>query len=93
MVMFSWVILFGGLAGLIGSYRRVMNVLLSFEMMMLGLLSQLGLWLEGGAGDLIFMFCFIVFMVGEGVLGLSILVGLIRGHGSDSKLGLGVMMC
>lgn len=39
------------------------------------------------------MFCFIVFIVGEGVLGLSVLVGLIRRHGDDSGLGLGVMIC
>jgi len=32
-------------------------------------------------------------MVGEGVLGLRILVGLIRGHGRDSRLGLGVIIC
>nr|AOR87185.1 NADH dehydrogenase subunit 4L [Xystodesmus sp. YD-2016] len=93
MMMFSLVILFGGFIGLLGSYRRVLNVLLSFEMIMLGLLSLLGVWLSFSLGDLIFMFCFIVFMVGEGVLGLSILVSLIRGYGEDSGLGLGVMVC
>lgn len=46
-----------------------------------------------GVGDLIFMFCFIVFIVGEGVLGLRILVSLIRGHGRDRKFGLGVIIC
>lgn len=44
-------------------------------------------------GEIIFMFCFIVFIVGEGVLGLRILVSLIRGHGRDNKLGLGVIIC
>lgn len=49
--------------------------------------------MEGGLGDLMFIFCFIVFMVGEGVMGLGLLVGLIRIHGDDSRLGLGVMLC
>lgn len=62
-------------------------------MLILGLISLLGVWFEGGPGDLIFLFCFIVFIVGEGVLGLRILVGLIRGHGDDRKLGLGVILC
>lgn len=93
MVIIPWVILIGGFIGLLGGYRRVLNVLLRFEIIMLGLLSYLGVWLEAGVGDLIFVFCFIVFIVGEGVLGLRILVGLIRSHGDDSGLGLGVMIC
>lgn len=71
----------------------MLNVLLRFEIVMLGLLSYLGVWLEVGGGDLIFVFCFIVFIVGEGVLGLRILVSLIRNHGDDRGLGLGVILC
>lgn len=43
MVMVSWVILISGFVGLIGRHRRVINVLLRFEIIMLGLLSLLGL--------------------------------------------------
>lgn len=91
--MFPWVILVGGFLGLVGRYRRVLNILLRFEIIILGLLRFLGLWLEGGLGDLMFIFYFVVFIVGEGVLGLRLLVGLIRGHGEDTKLGLGVIIC
>lgn len=59
----------------------------------MGLLSLLGVWLGLGLGDLVFIFCFIVFIVGEGVLGLRVLVSLVRGHGSDAELGLGIIRC
>lgn len=93
MMGVSWIILLGGFVGLLGRYKRVLNVLLSFEIIILGLLRLLGVWLRLGVGELIFMFCFIVFMVGEGVLGLRILVSLIRSHGNDMDLGIGVIKC
>lgn len=43
MILFPFVMLIGGAAGLVGSHRRILNALLSFEIIILGLLGCLGL--------------------------------------------------
>jgi NADH-ubiquinone oxidoreductase chain 1 len=93
VVIISLALIIGGLVRLLGSYRRVINILLRFEIIMLGLLYFLGVWLRRGLGDSSFMLGFIVFIVGEGVLGLGILVRLIRCYGEDRRLGLRTMLC
>lgn len=87
------IIMIGGIFGMIIGYRRVLNILLRLEFIIISLLGGLGIWLINGYGDLIFFFFFIIFMVGEGVLGLRILVSLVRGYGDDRRLELGLLLC
>lgn len=82
-----------GLVSLLWSYKRILNLLLGLELAMLGLLGLLGFWLVEGIGDLMFMFVFIVFMIGEGVLGLRIMIRLVRVFGDDRKMRMAVLIC
>lgn len=41
MGLISWVIFLGGVVGLLRGNKRVLNALLSFEIIILGLLSQI----------------------------------------------------
>nr|YP_008378727.1 NADH dehydrogenase subunit 4L [Appalachioria falcifera]AFR77024.1 NADH dehydrogenase subunit 4L [Appalachioria falcifera] len=93
MVILGVVLLVGGFVGLLSSYSHVLNMLLSLELVMLSLLYFLGLWEMIGLNDLVFMLCFIVFMVGEGVLGLSVLITLVRGYGGDYYLSFNSLQC
>jgi hypothetical protein len=93
MIRLGFVILIGGFLGLLRSYRHVLNMLLRFELVMLSLLYLLGLWEMVRLNDLVYMLCFIVFMVGEGVLGLRVLVSLVRGYGGDYYLSFNRLQC
>lgn len=93
MVSLGVVLLVGGFVGLLRSYRHVLNILLRFELIILSLLYFLGLWETSGLNDLVFILCFIVFMVGEGVLGLRILIILVRGYGGDYYLSFNSLQC
>nr|QQV69867.1 NADH dehydrogenase subunit 4L [Opisthoteuthis sp. JN-2021] len=72
-----------GLLILLFQWKHVLNMLLSFELMMLGvLMSFMFSWGVMGA-DYFLVMVLVVFSVCEASLGLSLLVSMIRCHGND----------
>lgn len=63
--------------------KHFLIILLSLEFIILSLLLGLFLILIIFDYELYFLILFIIIVVGEGVLGLSILVSIIRTHGND----------
>nr|YP_010554603.1 NADH dehydrogenase subunit 4L [Cheumatopsyche infascia]UYO79223.1 NADH dehydrogenase subunit 4L [Cheumatopsyche infascia] len=63
--------------------KHLLNMLLSLEMLMMVLLIMFSLVFLNLINEEYFLLLFMVFMVSEGTLGLSILVSLIRLVGSD----------
>nr|QXJ42123.1 NADH dehydrogenase subunit 4L [Iridoteuthis sp. GS-2021] len=72
-----------GIIILLFQWKHILNILLSFEIMMLGIISfflmSWGLW----SGDYMLMMVIVVFGVCEASLGLSLLVSMVRVHGND----------
>nr|AIW64773.1 NADH dehydrogenase subunit 4L [Pielomastax soochowensis] len=65
------------------SRKHLLMVLLGLEYMVLSIYTLIVLYLMLYMKSLFFLVLFLVFSVCEGALGLSILVSMIRSHGSD----------
>lgn len=63
--------------------KHLLNILLRLEILMIVLLISFSLIFLNLINEEYFLLLFIIFMVSEGTLGLSILVSLIRLVGSD----------
>lgn len=83
MFMVVVIIFFIGLISLVFSYKHILNILLRLEFLMVGLILLFFLWLKYRRGEAVFILYYIVFIVGEGVLGLRLLVRLVRWYGRD----------
>lgn len=83
------VVVVGGLIRLVFCYKHVIAMLLRLEMVMVGLLYLMGVYLMVVFGDYYFFLFFIIFMVSEGVLGLSLMVGFVRWYGEEGYLVMG----
>nr|YP_009945364.1 NADH dehydrogenase subunit 4L [Epanerchodus koreanus]QOE55896.1 NADH dehydrogenase subunit 4L [Epanerchodus koreanus] len=83
MMIFGGIFIITGFISMVFSYKHVLNMLLSLEFLMVGLMMLFFFWVNLGSSELVFIFYYIVFMVGEGVLGLGMLVSLVRWNGSD----------
>nr|YP_003204691.1 NADH dehydrogenase subunit 4L [Evania appendigaster]ACL36008.1 NADH dehydrogenase subunit 4L [Evania appendigaster] len=64
-------------------YEKVLIVLLLLEFMMLSVLGILYLSMNCLGGMMFLVIYYMVFVVGEGVLGLSLLVSIMRYSGKD----------
>nr|QZQ52558.1 NADH dehydrogenase subunit 4L [Calliteara horishanella] len=64
-------------------YKHLLVILLSLEFMVLSIYFLFLIYLSFIDCDLYMLMVFLVFSVCEGALGLSILVSMIRTHGSD----------
>nr|YP_010583752.1 NADH dehydrogenase subunit 4L [Sepia elegans]UXN83948.1 NADH dehydrogenase subunit 4L [Sepia elegans] len=82
-LLLSLYIYFSGIIILIFQWKHILNILLSFEVLMLGVVfSFLLIWgLYSSENNI--MMIIVVFGVCEASLGLSLLVSLIRSHGND----------
>nr|YP_010454133.1 NADH dehydrogenase subunit 4L [Neorossia caroli]QXJ42149.1 NADH dehydrogenase subunit 4L [Neorossia caroli] len=82
-MLLSVFIYISGVIILLSQWKHVLNILLSFEIMMLGIISLFlfswGLY----SGDYSLMMVVVVFGVCEASLGLSLLVSMVRVHGND----------
>lgn len=78
MVLAGIFLVVGGFISLFLSYKHMLNILLSLEFLLLGLIILYFLWFGSRQGEGLFILYYIVFVVAEGVLGLSLLVGLVR---------------
>nr|NP_062843.1 NADH dehydrogenase subunit 4L [Heterololigo bleekeri]BAA92806.1 NADH dehydrogenase subunit 4L [Heterololigo bleekeri]BAB03655.1 NADH dehydrogenease subunit 4L [Heterololigo bleekeri] len=72
-----------GVFVLMFQWKHILNILLSFEIMMLGIIFSFLLTWGLYSGDYSIMMVIVVFGVCEASLGLSLLVSLIRVHGND----------
>lgn len=85
-------ILFGGWI-FISQYKHLLVMLVSLEIMALGLLWLIRGWLGFGGGEEFFILIFLRIAACEGRLGLAVLVCLVRSHGSDKFEGVSVLIC
>nr|YP_009365216.1 NADH dehydrogenase subunit 4L [Spirula spirula]ARJ60733.1 NADH dehydrogenase subunit 4L [Spirula spirula] len=88
MIMNSefWLGIFIYLCGffvLLFQWKHILNILLSFEILMLGVVFSFLLTWGLFSSDYSLMMVIVVFGVCEASLGLSLLVSLIRVHGND----------
>nr|YP_010583724.1 NADH dehydrogenase subunit 4L [Histioteuthis bonnellii]UXN83920.1 NADH dehydrogenase subunit 4L [Histioteuthis bonnellii] len=72
-----------GLFVLLFQWKHILNVLLSFEILMIGIIFSFLLTWGVLSSDYSLMMVIVVFGVCEASLGLSLLVSLIRAHGND----------
>nr|YP_010583709.1 NADH dehydrogenase subunit 4L [Histioteuthis reversa]UXN83905.1 NADH dehydrogenase subunit 4L [Histioteuthis reversa] len=68
---------------LLFQWKHILNILLSFEILMLGIIFSFLLTWGVLSSDYSIMMIIVVFGVCEASLGLSLLVSLIRAHGND----------
>nr|YP_009774833.1 NADH dehydrogenase subunit 4L [Lepisma saccharinum]QJA14869.1 NADH dehydrogenase subunit 4L [Lepisma saccharinum] len=73
--------------------KHLLMVLLSLELIVLGLFLLLFLSLSESYSEISFNLLFLTFCVCEGSLGLSILVSIARSHGNDYMDSLVVLRC
>nr|UPL65217.1 NADH dehydrogenase subunit 4L [Megaris sp.] len=81
-----WILLFMMVSGLLSfcfSFKHFLLMLISLEWMMLTLFLMIFYSYMMLNYEFYFMLYFLVFMVCEGVLGLSILVNIVRTHSND----------
>nr|QXU76338.1 NADH dehydrogenase subunit 4L [Choroterpes yixingensis] len=73
--------------------KHLLGMLLSLEFIMLVIYLMMLLYLVQGGLDLYFLMMFLVMMVCEGALGLSVLVSMIRTHGNDYFQSFNILQC
>nr|UOF70398.1 NADH dehydrogenase subunit 4L [Tropostreptus sigmatospinus] len=91
MVMYFLVM--SGFFSFVSVRKHVLNMLLSLEFIMLGLIVGLaGVFMEVET-ESYFILYFLTFAACEGALGLSVVVALIRTHGSDFFYNFNILEC
>nr|YP_010352941.1 NADH dehydrogenase subunit 4L [Tropostreptus microcephalus]UOF70372.1 NADH dehydrogenase subunit 4L [Tropostreptus microcephalus] len=91
MVMYFLVM--SGFFSFVSVRKHVLNMLLSLEFIMLGLIVGLtGVFMEVEV-ESYFILYFLTFAACEGALGLSVVVALIRTHGSDFFYNFNILEC
>lgn len=94
ILLFLGIIIFiGGVYSFISFRKFLLNILLRLEFIILRFFFILFKFLLlGREGEYILMM-FLVFVVCEGALGLSILVRIIRTHGNNYFQSFGILIC
>nr|YP_010352954.1 NADH dehydrogenase subunit 4L [Tropostreptus severus]UOF70385.1 NADH dehydrogenase subunit 4L [Tropostreptus severus] len=82
-----------GFFSFISVRKHILNMLLSLEFIMLGLVVGLTGVFMGVESESYFILYFLTFAACEGALGLSIVVALIRTHGSDFFYNFNILEC
>nr|YP_010610624.1 NADH dehydrogenase subunit 4L [Opisthoteuthis californiana]WAP91379.1 NADH dehydrogenase subunit 4L [Opisthoteuthis californiana] len=82
-LMLSLFMYTSGLLILLFQWKHILNVLLSFEIMLLGMLMSFIFSWGVMSLDYFLIMVLVVFSVCEASLGLALLVSMIRCHGSD----------
>nr|QXJ42006.1 NADH dehydrogenase subunit 4L [Euprymna sp. Type 4 GS-2021] len=82
-VLLSTFIYICGVIILLFQWKHVLNMMLSFEIMMLGVIFLFLLSWGVNSSDYSLMMVIVVFGVCEASLGLSLLVSMVRCHGND----------
>nr|QXJ42084.1 NADH dehydrogenase subunit 4L [Euprymna sp. Type 1 GS-2021] len=82
-MLLSMFIYICGVVILLFQWKHVLNMMLSFEIMMLGIIFFFLLSWGMHSSDYSLMMVIVVFGVCEASLGLSLLVSMVRVHGND----------
>nr|YP_011009680.1 NADH dehydrogenase subunit 4L [Hygia opaca]WPV77672.1 NADH dehydrogenase subunit 4L [Hygia opaca] len=88
---FVFFMFFSGLIAFSLSRKHLLLTLISLEYLVLVLFLSLFLFLLNYGFELYFILIFLVIVVCEGALGLSILVKMIRSHGNDLLSSLSIL--
>nr|AMW67822.1 NADH dehydrogenase subunit 4L [Nallachius americanus] len=91
--MLGLMIIMGGAVSYSLSRKHLLMVLLSLEYMVLGVFLLLMISVMIYESEYYVLLVYLTFTVCEGVLGLSILVSMIRTHGSDYFSVYNVLSC
>nr|AUO29130.1 NADH dehydrogenase subunit 4L [Platorchestia japonica] len=82
----------GGLSFIL-NYSHLLNSLLSLEMISLSVYFLFGVGFVFLGGEMFYLLYFLVMMVCEGVLGLSLLIAITYGFGEDYFKSINVLVC
>nr|QXI86566.1 NADH dehydrogenase subunit 4L [Rondeletiola minor] len=82
-MLLSMFIYISGIVILLFQWKHILNMMLSFEIMMLGVIFLFLLSWGVCSDDYSLMMVIVVFGVCEASLGLSLLVSMVRAHGND----------
>nr|YP_008080728.1 NADH dehydrogenase subunit 4L [Songmachilis xinxiangensis]AFQ07910.1 NADH dehydrogenase subunit 4L [Songmachilis xinxiangensis] len=89
---FGFSLVVSGMMVFVSERKHLLAVLFSLEYIVLGIFMLLSFYLMMMV-DLYFCLLFLAVAVCEGALGLSILVSLVRSHGSDYFMNFSVLQC
>nr|QGT77318.1 NADH dehydrogenase subunit 4L [Tenuipotamon yuxiense] len=89
----SFVMIICGLWSFISYHKHLLNSLLSLEFMMLGVFWLLVLQVGSVGVETYFVLFFLTLTACEGALGLSLLVFIVRSHGSDYFSVINMLEC
>nr|QHN56426.1 NADH dehydrogenase subunit 4L [Dohrniphora cornuta] len=96
MMYFYYMILFMFLSGLyvfVSLRKYLLSMLLSLEFIMLSLFILLYMYMMFNKFEIYILMMFLIFMVCEGALGLSILVSMIRTYGNNYFQSFNILKC
>nr|YP_009316855.1 NADH dehydrogenase subunit 4L [Megaloprepus caerulatus]AOW43837.1 NADH dehydrogenase subunit 4L [Megaloprepus caerulatus] len=96
LTMYKWFFMsffFSGLFSFFSKKKHLLSTLFSLEFMVLSVFFYMFVFLIFNYYDLYFLIYFLTFSVCEGALGLSILVSMIRSHGSDYFIMFNMLQC
>nr|YP_010352993.1 NADH dehydrogenase subunit 4L [Prionopetalum kraepelini]UOF70476.1 NADH dehydrogenase subunit 4L [Prionopetalum kraepelini] len=91
--MIMLVLIISGFITFVLMHKHTLNMLLSLEFIMLSLVVGLSMLLNNLESESYFILYFLTFAACEGALGLSIIVAMIRSHGSDFFWTFNVTQC
>nr|WDS80472.1 NADH dehydrogenase subunit 4L [Nanhaipotamon longhaiense] len=92
-IMSSFIMIICGLWSFINYHKHLLNSLLSLEFMMLGVFWLLVLEISSVGSEVYFVLFFLTLVACEGALGLSLLVFIVRSHGSDYFKVINILEC
>nr|ASS30659.1 NADH dehydrogenase subunit 4L [Gastroptychus investigatoris] len=92
-VFISFVLIMSGFYMFIMHWKHLLNTLLSLEFIMLGIFFLLNSVMSSVGSESFFLFYFLILVVCEGVLGLSLLVSIVRAHGNDYFNSFSLLEC
>nr|UPL65788.1 NADH dehydrogenase subunit 4L [Anacestra spiniger] len=85
-------IFFSGILSFSYNHKHLLLSLFSLEYLSVGLFFILFMFMVLFGYELYFMLIFLVFIVSEGSLGLSIIVNMIRSHGNDLLMNMSILL-
>nr|YP_009255409.1 NADH dehydrogenase subunit 4L [Melanagromyza sojae]ANA56776.1 NADH dehydrogenase subunit 4L [Melanagromyza sojae] len=90
---FSSILYIIGIISFVSNRKHLLSMLLSLEYIVICLFMFLFLYLMYLDYELYFSMMFLTFSVCEGALGLSVLVSMVRTHGSDYFQSFSILQC
>lgn len=95
MIIYLWclILFLRGMLVFVSLRKHLLRMLLRIEFIMLRLFLLLIIFLVIINREIYFLIIFLIFVVCEGALGLSILVSMIRTHGNNYFQSFNVLIC